>query len=122
MRPRRPPSPDREVLTERRRTEELGLGLLAVVIIGAGYVLLLLAERPDIPAELWVFLAAILGLFVVAHLAVRRFAPRADATLLPIAALLNGIGFVTISRLDRDLARACRRSGPRSASGRSSSR
>ena len=46
-----------------------------------------------------------LGLYLVAHLAVRRFAPRADPTLLPIAALLNGIGFVTISRLDRDLAR-----------------
>ena len=46
-----------------------------------------------------------LGLYVVAHLAVRRFAPRADPTLLPIAFLLNGIGFVTISRLDRDLAR-----------------
>ena len=36
----------------------------------------------------------------------RRFASRADATLLPIAALLNGIGFVTVSRLDRDLARS----------------
>jgi cell division protein FtsW (lipid II flippase) len=68
-------------------------------------VLLLLAERPDIPADLWVFLLAVLGLYVVAHLAVRRFAPRADPTLLPIAFLLNGIGYVTISRLDRDLAR-----------------
>ena len=49
-----------------------------------------------------------LGLELVdvgAHLAVRRFAPRADPTLLPIAFLLNGIGYVTISRLDRDLAR-----------------
>ena len=46
-----------------------------------------------------------LGLYLVAHLAVRRFAPRADPTLLPIAFLLNGIGFITISRLDRDLAR-----------------
>ena len=46
-----------------------------------------------------------LGLYVVAHLAVRRFAPRADPTLLPIAFLLNGIGYFTISRLDRDLAR-----------------
>ena len=46
-----------------------------------------------------------IGLYVVAHLAVRRFAPNADPTLLPLAALLNGIGFVTISRLDRDLAR-----------------
>jgi peptidoglycan glycosyltransferase len=89
----------------RRRSRELGLGLLAVVVTAAGYVLLLLADRPDIPADLWVFLLAVLGLYVVAHFAVRRFAPRADPTLLPIAFLLNGIGYVTISRLDRDLAR-----------------
>ena len=48
----------------------------------------------------------VLGLYLVAHLAVRRFAPRADATLLPLAALLNGIGFVTIARLDREPRRA----------------
>jgi cell division protein FtsW (lipid II flippase) len=95
----------RSPTAKRRRSRELGLGLLAVVVTGAGYVLLLLAERPDIPADLWVFLLAVLGLYVVAHLAVRRFAPRADPTLLPIAFLLNGIGYVTISRLDRDLAR-----------------
>jgi peptidoglycan glycosyltransferase len=76
-----------------------------VVVTGAGYVLLLLADKPNIPADLWVFLLAVLGLYVVAHLAVRRFAPRSDPTLLPIAFLLNGIGYVTISRLDRDLAR-----------------
>jgi peptidoglycan glycosyltransferase len=89
----------------RRRTRELGLGLHAVIVTGAGYVLLLLAERPDIPADLWGVLAALLALYVVAHVAVRRYAPRADPTLLPIAFLLNGIGYVVISRLDRDLAR-----------------
>ena len=57
------------------------------------------------PPDLWAFLASVLGLYLVAHVAVRRFAPGADATLLPLAAALNGIGFVTISRLDRELAR-----------------
>jgi peptidoglycan glycosyltransferase len=95
----------RSPTARRRRSRELGLGLLAVIVTCGGYVLLLLADKPDIPADLWVFLAAVLGLYVVAHLAVRRFAPRADPTLLPIAFLLNGIGYVTISRLDRDLAR-----------------
>jgi cell division protein FtsW (lipid II flippase) len=95
----------RSPTARRRRSRELGLGLLAVLLTGAGYVLLLLADRPDIPADLWVFLLAVLGLYVVAHLAVRRFAPRADPTLLPIAFILNGIGYFTISRLDRDLAR-----------------
>jgi cell division protein FtsW (lipid II flippase) len=95
----------RSPVARRRRGNELGLGLMAVVVTAGGYVLLLLADKPDIPGDLWLFLAAVLGLYVAAHLAVRRFAPRADPTLLPIAFILNGIGFVTISRLDRDLAR-----------------
>jgi peptidoglycan glycosyltransferase len=78
---------------------------MAVVVTVGGYLLLQLANKPDIPGDLWVFLAAVLGLYVAAHLAVRRFAPRADPTLLPIAFLLNGIGFITVSRLDRNLAR-----------------
>jgi peptidoglycan glycosyltransferase len=92
-------------VARRRRGNELCLGLMAVLVTGGGYVLLLLADKPDIPADLWLFLGAVLGLYLVAHLAVRRFAPRAEPTLLPIAFILNGIGFVTISRLDRDLAR-----------------
>src|SRR5204863_248331 len=44
----------------------------------------------------------LIGLYGVAHFAVRRLAPRADGTLLPLAALLNGIGFVVITRIDRD--------------------
>jgi peptidoglycan glycosyltransferase len=93
-------------VARRRRANELGLGLMAVVVTVGGYVLLELANKPSIPGDLWVFLAAVLGLYVCAHVAVRRFAPRADPTLLPIAFILNGIGFITVSRLDRNLARA----------------
>ncbi len=92
-------------LARRRRGSELGLGILAVILTVGGYLLLALANRPDIPPDLWFFLVAVLGLYLGAHLAVRRFAPRADPTLLPIVAILNGIGFITISRLDRNLAR-----------------
>ncbi|MCZ7527898.1 MAG: FtsW/RodA/SpoVE family cell cycle protein [Acidimicrobiia bacterium] len=96
------PSP----LARARRTRELGLGLLAVLLTAGGYVLTALAEDPDMPAGIWGFLAVVVGLLLAAHLAVRRLAPRADATLLPLAALLNGLGFVAISRLDQDLAAA----------------
>lgn len=89
-----------------RRNVELRLGLFAVVITTFGYLLVQLADKPDLPPDLWLFLAAMVGLYVVAHLAVRRFAPQADPVLLPLAAFLNGVGFVTIARLDRDLARA----------------
>ncbi len=72
-----------------------------MIITAGGYVLLALSEGPALPPDIWGFLVALIGLYVLAHLAVRRFAPRADATLLPLAALLNGFGFITITRLDR---------------------
>ncbi|MFN8034731.1 MAG: FtsW/RodA/SpoVE family cell cycle protein [Acidimicrobiia bacterium] len=92
-------------LAARRRTSELGLLIMALLVIGSGYLLTALADKPDIPADLWGLLAIMAALMLVAHLAVRHFVPRADGTLLPLVALLTGIGFVTISRLDKHLAR-----------------
>jgi cell division protein FtsW (lipid II flippase) len=89
----------------RRRGVELGLGAVALVLTVGGYVLTSLAQHADLPANLVPFLLVTVALLVVAHLAVRRFTPRADPTLLPLAALLNGIGFVVIARLDPKLAR-----------------
>ncbi len=93
-------SAGRSILGRQRRSSELALGALALIIAAVGYVLLALSEAPALPAGFWGFLAGIVALFVCAHLAVRRLAPRADGTLLPITALLLGLGFVTISRLD----------------------
>ena len=89
----------------RRRRVELGLGLVALAITTFGYLLVQLSDSPDLPPGLWALLAVVAGLFVVAHLAVRRFAPHADPTLLPLVVFLTGFGFVMISRLDHDLAR-----------------
>jgi len=50
------------------------------------------------------FLGVILGLLIGAHIAIRKLAPAADPLLLPLAALLNGIGYVFIARIDGDLA------------------
>jgi len=91
-------------LGHRRRTTELGLLVLAVLIILGGYALASLGRNASLPADLWPFLAALLGLLVGAHIANRKLAPAADSLLLPIAALLNGIGYVFIARLDQDLA------------------
>jgi cell division protein FtsW (lipid II flippase) len=92
-------------IARRRRLTELGLGTLVVLVAGGGYALVALANGPDLPPDLPVFLGTVLGLYVVAHVVVRRFAPRADGTILPLAALLNAIGFVAITRLDQNLAR-----------------
>jgi cell division protein FtsW (lipid II flippase) len=81
----------------RRRTElvmlafAVGVVVLAYAAVGLG----LRGKLPGLPADLVVFAA----LMVAAHLAIRRFAPHADPLLLPLAALLNGLGIVMIYRL-----------------------
>src|SRR5262245_3116797 len=87
-----------------RRTTELGLIILAALIIVGAYALAGLGRTSSIPANIWPFLGIVLGLVLVAHLVTRRLAPRADGLLLPLAALLNGLGYVFIARLDEDLA------------------
>jgi peptidoglycan glycosyltransferase len=87
-----------------RRNTELGLVLLGVLIVTGGYVLAALGRTASLPTNLVPFLAVVVGLLVVAHVALRRLAPDADPVLLPIAGLLNGIGYVFIARLDPDLA------------------
>jgi peptidoglycan glycosyltransferase len=83
-----------------------GFSLLAVaaMIVGAAYALSSLGESASLPVNLLPFLLAIFGLMAIAHVAMRRFAPNAEPALVPIVALLNGLGYVVIARLDRDLA------------------
>ena len=83
-----------------RRNTELGLIVLGTLVTVGAYLLASLAEDASIPANIGPFLAIVLGLQLAAHLAIRRFAPNADGTLLPIAGLLNGLGYVFIVRLD----------------------
>ena len=86
------------------RTTELGLIVLVAVIVVAAYVLASLGRTGSLPVDLAPFLAVVLGLFVVGHLALRILAPRADPVLLPIAGLLNGLGYVVIVRLHHQQA------------------
>ena len=87
-----------------RRNTELGLVLLGGVITAAIYTLASLGRTADLPADIVPFLGVVLGLVVAAHVATRRLAPNSDGVLLPVAGLLNGIGYVFIARLDDDLA------------------
>jgi cell division protein FtsW (lipid II flippase) len=87
-----------------RRSTELGLVLLAALITAGAYVLVALGRTADLPPNLVPFLLVVLALLGVAHLATRRLAPGADPVLLPLALVLNGIGYVFIARLRTDLA------------------
>ncbi len=92
------------VLGAIRRNTELGLMLMAGVLTAGAYTLAGLGRSASLPANLVPFLLIILGLLAVAHVATRRLAPSADGILLPLAGLLNGVGYVFIARLDSDLA------------------
>jgi len=88
------------VITLVRRRTELGLIVLGAVVTAGAYALASLGRTATLPANIGPFLGIVLGLIVAAHAANRRLAPGADPLLLPLAALLNGIGYVFIARLD----------------------
>lgn len=88
----------------RPRTVELGLLIMASLITVSAYGLTSLGRAASLPANIVPFLGIVLGLLLGGHLVVRQFAPMADGLLLPLAALLNGLGYVVIARLDPDLA------------------
>ncbi|MFN8015915.1 MAG: putative peptidoglycan glycosyltransferase FtsW [Acidimicrobiia bacterium] len=90
----------------RIRTPELLLSSLAVLITIGGYSLTALVDNKYLPKQLPSLLMVMIILIIVAHIAVWVWAPRSDATLLPLAVLLNGIGFVVISRLNKTEAQA----------------
>jgi cell division protein FtsW (lipid II flippase) len=83
----------------RRRTE-LGLMVAAGGIIVAAYVLMILGNTSRVPTDLAPLLISILLLGGVTHLANRVFVPDANAVVMPIVFLLNGLGYVVISRID----------------------
>ncbi len=83
----------------RRRTE-LGLLILVSIITVGAYVIASLGQTAKIPSDIGPFLGVILLLSLVAHIANRRLVPQASPVILPLAALLNGIGYVVIALLD----------------------
>ncbi len=96
----------------RARTVELGLLILAMLITCVGYVLVILSKQGDnasdvaldFQIEVGGFMGIVVVLLLAAHIVVRLLAPFADGLLLPVAALLNGLGYVMIARLDEGLA------------------
>jgi cell division protein FtsW (lipid II flippase) len=93
-----PTGPQAPAARGRRRTELIMLvfafALVAFAFANVGYSL-----KGKLPSGLAEYMAAFVVIVVVGHLALRRFAPWADPLLLPLAAMLNGLGIVMTYRL-----------------------
>ena len=86
-------------LKGRRRTE-MGLLVLASVIIVAAYTLMVLGNTQALPSDAIPLLVVMFILAAAAHVANRVLAPDATPVILPIAFLLNGLGYMMIVRID----------------------
>lgn len=84
----------------RRSNTELGLLVLAVIVVLCAYTLVALARTESIPPDLLGYGGAMAALAVAAHIVSRRLARGADPLILPLGFLLNGLGLVMVRRLD----------------------
>jgi cell division protein FtsW (lipid II flippase) len=107
-----PAGPLVPVARSRRRTELIMLAfafaLVAFAFANVGFGL-----NGKLPPGIVEYMVSFVVIVGIAHLAVRRFAPWADPLLLPLAALLNGLGIVMTYRL---AAQGNRLSAPLSSS------
>ena len=94
------PAPEKAPALPTGRNIELVLLAFAAAIVTAALVLVEANQENELTRALLYVGAAYLGLFTVAHFAVRKLAPYADPVMLPCVALLNGLGLVMIHRLD----------------------
>ena len=84
-----------------RRRELFGL-VLAGLIASVALATVTLARDAELSPDVVTWGALFLGLYVIAHVVVRRTVPYADGALLPLTAVLTAFGVTTIYRLDSD--------------------
>ena len=82
-----------------RRGAELAMVGFAVAIMAFAYASAGFGLNGHLPAAFVTYVVGFGVLMIGAHLAVRWLAPFADPLLLPLAAVLNGLGIVMIYRL-----------------------
>ena len=82
------------------RRIELGLLILAAAVFAITLVSLELSQDNALTTDLIYLIGGFIGVFTIAHLAMCFLAPYADQIMLPIVAILNGIGLIVLARLD----------------------
>ena len=93
------PSRSAVALPHGRRGVELAMLGFAIAIMAFAYIAAGLGLNGHAPSGLITYVVGFAVLMGIGHLTVRRFAKWADPLLLPLAALLNGLGIVMIYRL-----------------------
>jgi cell division protein FtsW (lipid II flippase) len=78
--------------------------LLFVAVCGLTSVAALDRARPSLSVNPWHLIVLYLALILIAHLVVSAIVPRADQTMLPMAAMLSTIGLVFVARLRPEFA------------------
>lgn len=87
------------VVATRRRMSELWLLILGL-LVGAGAIALVAVAKSTQRLSLALpLMAIVVGVYIAAHIAVRKFAPKADPLILPVVAVLNSIGLAGVYRL-----------------------
>ncbi len=94
-----------------RRGTELFLLIFACLLSTGAVAAVVLAHDGKVTGAVGYYGAGFFGLYLVAHLAIRKLAPAADPLLLPVMAMINGIGLAMIYRIDLALADRASRLG-----------
>jgi len=85
---------------QRMRNVELGLIAVAFGISALALMLVQLATMGAVHAGIFALCSIIAALTLLLHVCLRFLAPRADALIVPIAVMLNGLGIAEIYRID----------------------
>ncbi len=86
-----------------RSLTQLALTIFAVVLAVGAYVLATLGTTGRTPTNT-IFFVSVIGLaYLVAHAVTVRLAPGADPSFLPTAAVLAGLGYAMVFRLDANV-------------------
>lgn len=83
----------------RRNVELALLGFVLLILLGYSAAMEAGALEKITP-DFWVPIAIIGAIFVGAHLVIRFLAPYADPVLMPVVALINGLGVLFLRRVD----------------------
>jgi cell division protein FtsW (lipid II flippase) len=84
------------------RSRELAGLVVAALLAGIALASVTLARDAELSPSAVTWGALFLGLYLVAHVVVRRTVPFADGALLPLTAVLTAFGIFSIYRLDAD--------------------